>query len=448
MKIGNRVAAPQNRCHSDFPSARCVTGHSPHLLSPEGRWVLLDVLFRRTEALKGGARCAAAAAGLTRALGRALSARGGVAAGQAEPVGAAAAAPSCCLFRRRPPRGPPASRGGRRSARRAASLSTGRAAWLAATWSEEAKSRVGPWLPGARRPARVREEAGSAEPGTGGARGPAAVGAPRERTRQHARPPAAAAAARLRRARREYARLRGSRAGWGDGGPQIFRWGVGALPPHASPTATISLRSSPEGPLLQNTIGVSAGAGSAEITPLPSSPPLPPGCASGALLGGALEPPLAVRFVCRALCLRYCRETSSSPLEVDVFTLTLRTRKARLGKTKNLAPRKDNWNPIRLLQSLDICTHTGLRMGRPPKALAAAAAGSVMGPGLQLFPSPLLWVWLPSVCVSGDSWEQLVSPNQAQGGAGREKRRQQSGWRVFLSFSETPGNPGLSLRDL
>lgn len=289
---------------------------------------------------------------------------------------------------------------------------------------------MGPWLLGARGPTRIREEAGSAEPGTGGARGQAAVGAPRERTRHHARPPASAAAARLRRARREYARLRGSHAGWGWG--TIFRWGVGALPPHASPTATISLRSSPDGPLLQNTIGVSLGAGSAEITPLPSSPPLPPGCASGALLGGVLEPPLAVRFVCRALCLRYLLETSSSPFEVDVFTLTLRTRKARLGKTKNLAPIKDNWNPIRLLQSLDICTHTGLRMGRPPKALAAAAAGSVMGPRLRLSPSSLQWVWLPNVCVSGDSWEQLVSPNQAQGGAGREQRRQQ--WVACFSF--------------
>lgn len=48
---------------------------------------------------------------------------------------------------------------------------------------------------------------------SGGARGQAAVGAPGERTRYHAPPPAAtarAAAASLRRARGEYAPFRGS----------------------------------------------------------------------------------------------------------------------------------------------------------------------------------------------------------------------------------------------
>lgn len=66
-----------------------------------------------------------------------------------------------------------------------------------------------------------------------------------------------------------------------------------------------------------------------------------------------------------------------------------------------------------------------LRTGRPPKALAVTAASSLV-----------LWVWLRNVGGSEDFWEQLVSPNQVQGGTGREKEGSRvSGLCCFLRNS-------------
>ena len=147
-----------------------------------------------------------------------------------------------------------------------------------------------------------------------------------------------------------------------EGAPQICCWAVGAFLPVLSPQLrflSAPLRrvlSSPEGALLRNEIRMCPGAGSAEITRLALHP-------TRALLGGNSGAAPGRAFCVRALCPQYFLETSSWTFEVAIFTLTLRTRKARLGKTKKLAPRKDSWNPVCLPQSLAICTDSGCGWG-------------------------------------------------------------------------------------
>lgn len=208
-----------------------------------------------------------------------------------------------------------------------------------------------------------------------------------------------------------------------EGPHKIFCWAVGGVSHHPFPAIMIFVCSSPEGPLLRNKICMCPGAGSAEITHLALRP-------TRALLGGNWGAAPGRAFCVRALFLQYFLETSSSTFEVAIFTLTLRTRKARLVKIKKTCPEKRQLEPS--LPAPEPCHlhRQRLRMGRPPKALAVTAEAVMPAFAAS---SLVLWVWLRNVGGSGDFWEQLVSPNQVQGGTGREKGRQQSEWLMLLS---------------